>query len=199
MSKCRTIGGWSRAGVRGAIALGVVLLVLLVVRSWIDQRDLRRELQAGASPDVEAIEARVETQRSSRGQNRDARPWSVDQVLGEAETVFQGDQPTAWAPKDPDGGEEWLEVDCDREIVPDAIVIRETFNPGAVVRVEVVDTHGEFHALWRGSDPTTDTNPELSIPYELEIPTVFRPKATKTYSLPLRDHDFRTTSSPNEE
>ena len=65
-----------------------------------------------------------------------------------------GDITTAWAPKTPDGRREWLELTYDAPIRPAAVLIYETFNPGAVDRVTGYNASGKEFELWSGADPT---------------------------------------------
>jgi hypothetical protein len=71
--------------------------------------------------------------------------WSARQVLG-APDVYprHGDEPGAWASVAPDAGDEWLEVGFDHEGSVRAIEVYETFNPGAVDRVELIGASGRI-------------------------------------------------------
>lgn len=71
--------------------------------------------------------------------------WSASQATGAPNTEAAGDLPTAWAPRAPDGGEEWLDVTYERPVVPRLVRIHETFNPGAIVRIESGGA-----TLWKG-------------------------------------------------
>ncbi len=65
-----------------------------------------------------------------------------------------GDIRTAWATKGQDDGAEWLELTYKQAVHPAGVRIRETYNPGAVVRVDARDAKGTWHKLWEGKDPT---------------------------------------------
>ncbi|MBI5724264.1 MAG: hypothetical protein HZA50_09930 [Planctomycetes bacterium] len=78
--------------------------------------------------------------------------WSAFQATGEPDTFKDGDSQTAWASKEADGGEEWLELTYDQPVRPVRIRIHETFNPGAVTRVEGKDDRGKWHTIWEGKD-----------------------------------------------
>jgi hypothetical protein len=80
--------------------------------------------------------------------------WSAQQATGEPDTLVGGDAPTAWASKEANAGEEWLELDYSEGVRPTAVRVRETYNPGAVVKVEARDAGGTWHVLWEGADPT---------------------------------------------
>lgn len=83
--------------------------------------------------------------------------WSVEQLLGPPDTTGFGDKRTAWASATQDGQMEWLIVEYDRPVTPEAVVIHETYNPGAVVKVARFDLFGIEQVLWEGQDPTPST------------------------------------------
>ncbi len=72
-----------------------------------------------------------------------AGSWSAQQVLGPPD-VFpaSGDQVKAWASLGADDRPEWLEVGFDRPTAISGVHIFETFNPGAVGRVELITSTG---------------------------------------------------------
>ncbi len=84
------------------------------------------------------------------------RPWGPEQATGAPDTwPRSGDLTTAWASKTPDGQREWLELTYDAPIRPVAVMVYETFNPGAVDRVTGYDANGQEVELWSGADPTS--------------------------------------------
>jgi len=100
------------------------------------------------------------------GNNPDAPSWSEHQALGEPDTEGQGDFPTAWASQAPDGGIEWLEIGFAEAVAAEGIVIVESYNPGAVVKVEVAGPGSGWRAVWSGRDPTTSGMNEFSLPLD---------------------------------
>lgn len=98
--------------------------------------------------------------------------WSAMQAAGPPDTDADGDHATAWASKEADAGEEWLELTFDHAVRPAKVRVRETFNPGAVVKVEGKDDAGQWHTIWEGKDPTTQS------PDYLEV----APKAAATWA-----------------
>jgi hypothetical protein len=85
---------------------------------------------------------------------RDKRGWGPEQATGPPDTPGAGDLVTAWASLTPDGQDEWLMLEYDRPAVPAAVLVHETYNPGAVRRVTVFRLDGEEVEAWKGADPT---------------------------------------------
>jgi hypothetical protein len=80
--------------------------------------------------------------------------WSAMQATGPPNTMQDGDHSTAWATRAPDGGPEWLELEYATPVQATRVRVRETYNPGAVVRIEGISAEGEVLTLWEGRDPT---------------------------------------------
>ena len=80
--------------------------------------------------------------------------WSAERLVGEPDTPECGDSQSAWASLEQNETEEWIEVDFARAVLPHAVIVRATYNPGAIVRIEA-DANGRWVALWEGDDPTT--------------------------------------------
>jgi hypothetical protein len=89
--------------------------------------------------------------------------WSAMQAVGTPDTTTCGDNSKAWASKS-STGKDWLLLTYDQAVIPTRIVIFETYNPGAVSQVEVMDEAG---------NPTTVYNAAPTIvsqcPHNLEI------------------------------
>lgn len=79
--------------------------------------------------------------------------WSFEQVLGPPDTSGYGDIPSAWASLTPDGQREWLLLEFPQAVVPQAIEVYETYNPGAIDQVSVWDSAGKEVVAWSGTDP----------------------------------------------
>jgi hypothetical protein len=84
----------------------------------------------------------------------DRRSWGPEQATGAPDTREAGDLATAWASATPDGQEEWLLLEYAEAVVPAAVLVHETFNPGAVYRVTFFDAAGQEVEAWRRTDPT---------------------------------------------
>ena len=76
--------------------------------------------------------------------------WSAAQATGAPDTATAGDQASAWAPAAQDGGEEWLELTYAEPVEVGQVLVRETFNPGAISKVCLILSNGVEHAIWQG-------------------------------------------------
>jgi hypothetical protein len=78
----------------------------------------------------------------------------------------------------PDGGPEWLKVDYERETQVAEVRVRETYNPGAVIRVTAILAGGEEALLWEGEEPPAQAPIDRSFPVtNVNVPT----KSIKIY------------------
>lgn len=77
--------------------------------------------------------------------------WSARQVIGVADTPEAGDEVTAWAALIADSQPETLLLTFAQAVIPTAIEIYESYNPGAVSRIEVLDPNtDEWRVVWEG-------------------------------------------------
>lgn len=105
----------------------------------------------------EKLKVRQWAARATASSEYSSPAWAASQATGAPDTDQAGDQQTAWASREPDAGEEWLELDYDERVAPTRVRVRETFNPGAVVRIEGRDAADEpWRLLWAGRDATTE-------------------------------------------
>ncbi len=72
------------------------------------------------------------------------------QGAGAPNTAQCGDNNTAWA-SSASSGTDWLRLTYAQAVIPTRIVIFESFNPGAVTLVEVLDQQGNSTIVYRGS------------------------------------------------
>jgi hypothetical protein len=81
------------------------------------------------------------------------RAWSPAQAVGAPDTAQDGDRPTAWASREPDGGMEWLQTQYAQPVEVAQVHVRESYNPGAVVKITGVTQAGAEVVLWQGNEP----------------------------------------------
>jgi len=91
------------------------------------------------------------------------REWGPEQATGAPNTPTAGDLPTAWASLHPDGGTEWLQVEFDKPVEVAEVLIRETFNPGAISKVVAVDAGNKETTIWEGQAPTSAAPTEMVV------------------------------------
>lgn len=78
--------------------------------------------------------------------------WSAAQVLGAPNTFAYGDIATAWAPAAMNGGEQFVSVGFTTPTYASGALIRETYGNGFVRRIEALDSAGQYHLVWAGTD-----------------------------------------------
>jgi hypothetical protein len=102
-----------------------------------------------------AVEAKAS---SSYNDAQGTAHYSASQATGAPDVEAYGDNPSAWMPKTPNGGIEWLELRYAKPVHATAVRLRESCGSGAVIKVEVFDEQGAAHTVWSGVDPTKDLN-----------------------------------------
>jgi RNA polymerase sigma factor (sigma-70 family) len=77
--------------------------------------------------------------------------WDHGQATGAPDTHEAGDKPTAWAPKSPRSGEQWLSLGYEKPVEIKEINIHETHSPGAISKVAALMPDGSEKVLWQGT------------------------------------------------
>lgn len=120
-----------------------------------------RQIQSDASRPLSTSRDPGATPEPARMLNRS---WGTEQVLGPPNTFEAGDIATAWASRNPDGGEEWLKLDYERMVDLAEVRVRETYNPGAISKVTAVLANGQELTIWEGIEPPAQAPVEMSFP-----------------------------------
>ncbi|MCH7729196.1 MAG: hypothetical protein IH991_22350 [Planctomycetes bacterium] len=107
------------------------------------------------------------------------RSWGPEQVIGAPDTPQAGDCQTAWASRTQDGMDEWLELEYAKEVELAAVIIHETYNPGAVYRITAYSKTKMEAELWKGKDPT-DTGAARGVS-EIKIKQRFKTKRIRIH------------------
>jgi outer membrane protein assembly factor BamB len=102
-----------------------------------------------------AISATASTEWSSTD-------FSAMQAAGAPDSVPCGDDARSWTPATGASDPEWLETRYERAVSSTGVVVYETFlspafgpsSGGFVYQIDLIDTHGAYHTLWSGVDPT---------------------------------------------
>jgi hypothetical protein len=76
--------------------------------------------------------------QASASSQYDSSSWSALQATGAPNTAECGDFSSAWASRS-SVGVDWLLLTFDQAVIPARIVVYESYNPGAITRVEVLD------------------------------------------------------------
>ncbi len=90
--------------------------------------------------------------------------WDHSQVVGPPDTTTAGDQPTAWAPRSPGSGVQWLQVGYDRAVELKEINIHQSYNPGAISKVTALTNDGSERTVWEGNAGAGEGIVEASVP-----------------------------------
>jgi hypothetical protein len=95
---------------------------------------------------------------STYNDGQDTAPYSASQATGAPNVEVYGSNSSAWSPKTPNGGIEWLELQFAKPVHATSVRVRESSASGAVIKVDLFDEQGTAHTVWTGIDPTTDLN-----------------------------------------
>jgi len=157
MDYCRFTASSANSGQMLRIRLSTLLLLTAIVAMALGWRRDRQTLQA----EIEGL------------RHPASSAWSVEQVLGPPDSSEFGDKRTAWASAKQDDRMEWLIVEYDEPVIPEAVVVHETYNPGALVKVTRFDWFGIERVVWEGQDPTPASVPggvsRIPLPYKKPV------------------------------
>lgn len=81
--------------------------------------------------------------------------WSATQATGKPNVTVYGDNGYAWAPAEKNKGVETLEVGFAKVVTPLGVRVRESYGSGALTKIELKDTTGEYQIVWEGTDAST--------------------------------------------
>ena len=93
--------------------------------------------------------------------------------------IAGGVSQTAWASRTQDGMDEWLELEYAKEVELAAVIIHETYNPGAVYKITAYSKTKMEAELWKGKDPT-DTGAARGVS-EIKIKQRFKTKRIRIH------------------
>jgi hypothetical protein len=81
-----------------------------------------------------------------------SQSWWASQALGAPNRNTYGDLAGAWAPNGANVGLQWISVGFDSAVYSTGAMIREVSGNGFVYQVDAIDTLGNLHQLWTGTD-----------------------------------------------
>ena len=109
---------------------------------------------------------------------------AAEQVLGAPDAWPRtGESAVAWAPSRPDASmDEFLRVRFASPMVIQQVLVAESLNPGAIVRILAYDENGKKHELYRDMSETVPFWPEARMfRHVLDAPTSFRVAEIKLF------------------
>lgn len=77
--------------------------------------------------------------------------WSPVQMTGVPNVSTYGDNGNAWASKEQDKDMEWVKLTFEKEVFATEVRIKESFNPGAIVKIELVDSKNKSYVVFEGT------------------------------------------------
>jgi hypothetical protein len=78
---------------------------------------------------------------------------SASRATGAPDVPGVDDHPNAWCPAVRDSGSDWLEVGFARAVPATEVRVRQSYGPGAIVKVEAIEANGRRHVWWEDIDP----------------------------------------------
>lgn len=87
-----------------------------------------------------------------------ASDYSAARATGAPDVPRYGDSPLAWASRQADAGEEWLELTFTNAVRASAVRVRQAFNPGAIIRIDLINPAGGTTTVYNGIDTNRYTN-----------------------------------------
>jgi outer membrane protein OmpA-like peptidoglycan-associated protein len=110
--------------------------------------------------------AKVVAVSSQKAAGKEA--FSPEQVLGLPNALPLGQiSNNGWIPKK-EGANEFIEVKFARSVAAQQVTVVENFNPGSITRIELVDTRGDKHEVYKNDNP--GPLPELYRTLEVRFP-----------------------------
>lgn len=79
--------------------------------------------------------------------------YGAVQLVGPPDVPDGNDNPKAWCHHSSAKGLEWVELTFAKAVHATEVRVRQTYNPGAIVKVEAIDAAGASHLWWEGVDP----------------------------------------------
>jgi hypothetical protein len=81
------------------------------------------------------------------------KDYSAAHATGEPDVPTHSDHTHSWSPSASERNLEWLDLTFFRPVYATAVRVRQSFNPGSIIRVEAFEANGASRVLWEGKDP----------------------------------------------
>lgn len=111
--------------------------------------------------------------------------YTPSRAVGAPKVVYAGYNTEAWCPGRESTGEEWIELTFAQETKAAAVRVRQTFNPGAIAKVEATAADGTKHLWWQGVDPHTPASGREFAWFAVAVPPTSYPVAKIRLTLDL--------------
>lgn len=79
--------------------------------------------------------------------------YGAVQLVGPPDVPDGNDSRKAWCHHSSAKGLEWIELTFAKAVHATEVRVRQSYNPGAIVKVEAIDSSGASHLWWQGVDP----------------------------------------------
>jgi hypothetical protein len=122
---------------------------------------------------------------SAQASSQWSSEYSARQAVGAPNTLICADRSTAWASQSATG-KDWLMLFYDQAVIPSKIVISESFNPGAVSKVEVIDESGNAITVY---EATPVVNNQCPFNLVIDIKSVSLPVRTVRLTIDQSRHN----------
>jgi hypothetical protein len=166
-------------GDRELLALNVTEPDLI---AWLGERGVTVVVQTTPAPGAGEI-SQFAADATASSQYSDPN-WSAMQAVGAPDTPVCGDQTTAWASQD-SRGKDWLLLTYDRAVIPTRIVIYQTYNPGAITLVELLDELGSASTVYEAAPAEISKCPSM---LEIEVKDLNTPVRSIRITLDQSHH-----------
>lgn len=91
---------------------------------------------------------------STYGNHEGKDHWTPAQIVGVPDVEKYSDDGRAWTSLEAEKGVEWIMLSYEKPVNATEVRVRQTFNPGAIIKVELIDDKGKNHTVWEGIDKT---------------------------------------------
>jgi hypothetical protein len=100
--------------------------------------------------------------------------YAALQAVGAPDVRLASDSAKAWATRTANAGEEWLEVTFAQAVAARGVRVIQSYNPGAIVSLEVIADSGVVSTLWVGPDRNSYPSGVIGV-LEAAVPAGFPP------------------------
>ena len=100
----------------------------------------------------------------------DRNQYSATRATGAPNVAVAGNSPDAWCPSSRDEGLDWLELTFANPVQAVEVRVRQNDAPGAIIKVEAIESNGTVHVWWEGVDPYQRTAVREIVWFAVRVP-----------------------------